>query len=458
MLEQLRARLRALLNQRQAHQETLDQILATCEAEGRSAFSADEDTKWAETRSAIDTIDAERAPVEERLAELETLATSSAAATAALAAAGAAVAGAPAVVRSEPATYRRDNARDVSFFGDAYRSQRGDFEARERLERHGREMVAAGELPESRDVGTGAFGALVVPQYLTELYAEVARAGRPTANVVRSLPLPDEGMTLNIPRGTTGTATAEQSSENTAVQETDFDETTLQVSVATIAGQQDVSRQSIERGRGTDEIVYADLVADYATKVNAYVLSKASIGLLNQSGVNSVTYTDASPTVTELWPKLADGTQQVNSTRFMPATVAIMHPRRWGWLTAAVDSTGRPLFVSSVAPQNPMGVGVANEYGQVVGTLSNGLPVVTDAGIPTNLGGGTNEDAILIMRADDALLWEEAPTPRRLRFEETLGGSLTVKLVVYGYVAFTAGRYPSSIAKISGTGLATPTF
>ena len=72
MLEQLRARLRALLNQRQAHQETLDQILATCEAEGRSAFSADEDTTWAETRSAIDTIDAERGPVEERIAELET--------------------------------------------------------------------------------------------------------------------------------------------------------------------------------------------------------------------------------------------------------------------------------------------------------------------------------------------------------------------------------------------------
>lgn len=107
---------------------------------------------------------------------------------------------------------------------------------------------------------------------------------------------------------------------------------------------------------------------------------------------------------------------------------------------------------------NAVGVGNAAEYGQVVGTL-HGLPVITDANIPTNLGAGTNEDIVIVAKLDDLLLWEQdGGMPRELRFEETNGGNLTVKVVVYGYSAFTAGRYPKSVATIGGTGLVTPTF
>ena len=113
---------------------------------------------------------------------------------------------------------------------------------------------------------------------------------------------------------------------------------------------------------------------------------------------------------------------------------------------------------NSQGPFNSVAVGQAAAYGQVVGTL-HGLPVVTDANIPTGLGAGTNEDRIIVARAEDLLLWEEGDgAPSRLRFEETTGGSLTVKLVVYGYSAFTGGRYPSALSVISGTGLVTPTF
>ena len=62
-------------------------------------------------------------------------------------------------------------------------------------------------------------------------------------------------------------------------------------------------------------------------------------------------------------------------------------------------------------------------------------------------------------KADDLLLWEEGDgTPRQARFEQTLGNQLTVKLVVYGYAAFTAERYAAAVSTISGTGLVTPTF
>jgi hypothetical protein len=133
-----------------------------------------------------------------------------------------------------------------------------------------------------------------------------------------------------------------------------------------------------------------------------------------------------------------------------------MHPRRWGFITAGLDSSNRPLVVpAGNNPDNAVGVGEAAAYGNVVGNLL-GLPVITDANIPTNEGTGTNEDSILIMKTDDMILFED--NIFQLKFEETNAGSLTTKMVVYGYNAFASGRYPSGISEISGTGLVTPTF
>jgi len=81
---------------------------------------------------------------------------------------------------------------------------------------------------------------------------------------------------------------------------------------------------------------------------------------------------------------------------------------------------------------------------------------VTDPNIPTNLGSGTNEDVILVLRASDLLLWESSVRSRVL--PEVGSGTLTVRLQVYGYIAFSAERYPKSTSLIGGSGLATPAF
>ena len=363
-------------------------------------------------------------------------------------------------VGSEPTTYNPGS--DHSFFVDAYRSQfRNDRSANARLERHGVEVSRNEGIDVQRDTGTSAFGALVVPQYLTDLFAPLARAGRPFANICMSLQLPDEGMVLNIPRGTTGTAAAAQASENAAVQETNFDETTLAIDVRTYAGQQDVSRQALERGRGIDSIIYADLAADYAAKLDAAILMGAGtsgthLGVTAVSGINAVTYTDNDPTVAEFWPKLHDAIQQVNSGRYLPPTVIVMHPRRWGWLQSGLSSSF-PIAAQANAPVNSVAVNQAVAYGQVVGNIA-GLPVVTDANIATDQGAGT-EDSVIVVRAEDMLLWEQGDgSPRELRFDETGSNTLTTKLVVAGYSAFAGGRYPEAVAEITGTGLIAPTF
>ena len=190
--------------------------------------------------------------------------------------------------------------------------------------------------------------------------------------------------------------------------------------------------------------------------INGSGSSGQPLGIKSVSGINTTTYTDASPTVAEFYPKLADAIQKVNANRFAPATAIIMHPRRWGFITAGLDSSNRPLVVpAGNNPDNPIGVGEAVKYGNVVGNLL-GLPVITDANIQTDAGSGNDEDIILIVKAEDHILFEDGLF--QLKFEETNAGSLTTKMVVYGYNAFASGRYPAGTTMINGTGLVTPSF
>lgn len=350
-------------------------------------------------------------------------------------------------VKSEPRTYTQESK--FSFIADAYNAQfNGDFAARERLSRHMNE-----ERIERRDVTSANFAGLVVPQYLTELAAPFARAGRPTADIARKHQLPAAGLTLNISKVTTGSSVASQT-EGAAVSETNMDDTLLTINVNTYAGQQNVSRQALERGTGIDSLVMADLVSAYHTTLNTAVVAE----LLASSG-QSVTYTDASPTVAELYPKLLDAIQKVQTTFFAGPNVIVMHPRRLAWILAALDSSNRPLAVPTPVAMNPVAFGSGSvQYGNSGYSIA-GLPVVTDATVSVAQGAGTNEDTIYIGNAQELHLWEEGDgSPMMLRFEQPKGAELDVQMIVYGYAAFTANRYPNAWAKIGGTGLVTPTF
>ena len=355
-------------------------------------------------------------------------------------------------VKDEPLTYST-NSRN-SFLRDVYMSQhRQDPSAGQRIARHSAEMEV-----EHRDVGTGAFSGLVVPAYLTSQAAALVRAGRVTANLCNSLPLDDSGMTLNISRVTTGSATAIQASENAAVQETNIDDTLLTIDVRTIAGQQDVSRQAIERGTGVDSLVMNDLAAAYAANLDTQVLNGSGssgqhLGILNTSGIGSQTYTAATATIAGLWPKLIATIGDIGSNRYLPCDALIFAPRRWSWIIAQLDGNNRPLVLPAASgPTNAMGVGDAAGV-EAVGQIA-GVPCFTDGNMPTTLGSGSDEDRIIAIRRADQLLWEQGNgAPALLRMEQTAGGNLTVKMVVYAYSGFTAGRYPTAVSVLGGTGL-----
>jgi len=360
---------------------------------------------------------------------------------------------APAVVKSEARTY--SPKAETSFIADAYSAQfNNDFAAKERLARHMNE-----EKIERRDVTSANFAGLVVPQFLTELAAPFARAGRPFLEVARKHQLPDSGLVISISKVTTGSSTAVQT-EGAAVSETNMDDTKLDVSVVTVAGQQNVSRQAIERGTNIDSLVMADLVAAYHTNLDSLFVTTSATSLTNTI-TQVVTYTDASPTVAELYPKLADAIQRIQTNFFAGPNFILMHPRRLAFILAALDDQKRPLAVPvpnfNGQPAIASGNG-APVYGNSGYTIM-GLPVITDANVITTNGAGANEDVIILGNTQEAHLFEQGSgEPMMLRFEQPKASELDVTMIVYGYSAFTANRYPNAFSLIGGTGLVTPTF
>ena len=364
-------------------------------------------------------------------------------------------------VGKEPRTYekgvRETNGEFRSFFRDLFRSGEGDVSAQTRIARHTREM--ASEQRAAISTSSGGVG-LVPPQYLLDELAEFARASRPFADAIGGRPLPDVGMTFNVPRVTTGTSTAVQT-EGSAIQDGSAVTDYLSFAVNTVAGKQDISRQLLDRSDpATDTVLGQDLAADYAKQLDTQMLNQATNGITVLSGVNTVTYTDATPTAGELYAKFADAIQQVWTNRFAAPSLIVMHPRRWAFFLGAVDSQNRPLVLPDAGAANQafnaMATGTVSAPAGLVGILM-GLPVVIDPNISITLGAGTNEDIIIVTRREDQLLFEVgAPTVA----VETgvLSANLQVRIYAYGYFAFTFARYAKATSRIAGTGLATPTF
>lgn len=358
-------------------------------------------------------------------------------------------------VGAEPATYR--SGGEHSYFRDLFRATTyGDRDSAERLHRNDAEVRTSSGLNSSDTTG----GDFVPPLYLTDQWVAFARAQRVVASEVNVLALPSGTDSITLPRITGGTAVAEVSTQNSALQETDAVTDSVTASVTTIAGVQRLSIQLIEQSPvNVDQVIMQDLMSALAQKVDQFVISNnasGKYGITAVSGINSVAYTTTAPTASGLYAKIADGIQQIHSGRFAAPTKIFMHPRRWAFFLAAADSNGRPLVVPNAGgPFNVMG----NQDGVVAagsaGTLQ-GLPVYLDANIPTNLGAGTNQDQILIVKHDDLYLWESAPKAEVFRETYADQGSVLVRL--YEYLAFQGGRYPESIAAVGGTGLVTPSF
>ena len=440
---------------------TLDHV----QAEGRHALSADETTRLKELRTANDQAKIDLAGVDEKLAEAravkaEEVDTQVKARKTEPAARKPVTRESTVRVGTEERTYRPDiDRRGKQFLWDVVRGTLfNDYSANQRLAQHMHEERVDRPQYLERAVGTGAFTGLVVPQYLTDMYAPAVAALRPFADICNKHELPPDGMTVNISRITTGTSVVLQATENTAPTESAADDTLLTENVQTASGWQDVSRQAIERGTGVDDVLMDDLFRRFATALDGTLLNQATTGL--SAVATAVTYDDASPTTPELYPKIlgaSAGSEAALLAQAFP-THAVMHSRRWYWMASQMTSTW-PFINSAGVPVQAGGVAADAGYNQGIrGRLPIGLGVVVDNNIATNLGTATSQDEIYVVPSAECHLWEDPAAPVFIRAEQAAAEKLSIRMVLYGYFAYSLRRYANGMQKVAGTGLATPAF
>jgi HK97 family phage major capsid protein len=363
---------------------------------------------------------------------------------------------APTRVISEEPTYHERAGHD--FLADAMAAEfGGSYEARERIQRYQNEVRL-----EKRDSGTSNFAGLVVPQYLVNQFAPLRRAGRPTADISVNAPLPGVGMTVNLGRLTTG-ITSYAATEGTAVTESSPDDTLLTVNVRTVQSMWDLSKQASLRGVGVEDQLLGDGIRSYHSLLDSQILNGDGSapnhrGILNTSGINGVTYTDASPTWAEFFPKLVAAVTAVSSNFYGSATHIVAHPSLIGCWLRALDTTNRPIFGPTAG--NPFNAAATYDRPDYLGGGLQilGIPVVADANMPTNLGSGTDETAVIVGDFRESYLWEDnSGNPLFVRFEEP-SGTNAIRTILFGFSAYSAGKYPTAFSAITGTGLITSTW
>lgn len=438
-------------------------IIASASQESRSHLSADEDARVTELFLAKDSAKAAIDGIQVKLANAQKIKAEDMIDRAAQSEVTPTKAPRPAYdevarVGREERTYHAGWDRKGSMFLRDVIHQHlfNDVGANTRLSRHMAEEKVERHQYLERAVGTGAFTGLTVPQYLTDMYAPAIAALRPFADICNQHDLPVSGMTVNISRITGPSGVALQAAEGDAVQETNMDDTLLTEAVLTASGQQTISRQAIDRGTGIEEVIMDDLFRRYATSLDSTLINQTVTGLDAISNV--VTYADANPTGTELWPKILQGASNTEAALlgFARPDAVIMHSRRWYWLQGQLSSQW-PLFGQPGINGVRGGENYAAQYGSGArGVMPNGMVAVIDNNVSTTLS--SNQDAIYIVATDECHLWSDPAAPVFLRCEQPAAATLGVLLVLYGYFAYSLRRYQNAMSKVSGSGMVAPVF
>jgi HK97 family phage major capsid protein len=288
----------------------------------------------------------------------------------------------------------------------------------------------------SADPGAGPF---LGPGYLGERFNTAARAEGSLAAALGLMPLPRGVKRIDIPRFDTGASAGVQASEGAAVSQTDVDGGSQAGNIAPVSGRQTLSLQALEYPEpGFDVVLARELGAAIGTAIDTQLVSGSNaaglqtLGLANVTGIKTVTWTDASPTsqefVGQCWKAYNEIAGSGEGIADPDAYLTVVHPRRLAWLRH------NPQASQSIAPEVP-------------GRL------IACAGLRTNLGGGTEDEAFVIV-ADELPAF--ASQLRLIVDVESVSGTLQVRLVAYRMIGSGFGRAPAAICRISGTGMVAP--
>lgn len=357
-----------------------------------------------------------------------------------------------------------------SYYRDLVLGERaGDKGALERLKRHGEQVGALHELRERRawerlqagpfeyrvtpDRTDGYGGYFAPPAWLNEMFATANRPGRVLAGLMPKVALPPGVSEINVPVIETGTV-VQPATDDTPVVDQDLTDSAASSQVVPFAGQADVALQLLEQspvGAHLDWAIFMDLTEAYDFDLESQLIygidgtSTSLRGVTQVTGINTVTYTSASPTGSKMWPYLSQLPASIGKTRRKPPECWMMTTARWCYFQGSEDAGERPFGLS------PVFIGKDNDTTpDPIGGLM-GWPVFLNDAIPTNLGTGGKQDQVLCLRPRDLILLEGAP--QTLVAREPLSGALGVRLQMHCNAAALTGRRPAGIGVLEGTGM-----
>ena len=348
----------------------------------------------------------------------------------------------------EPLTYEQHQghlpeSERTSYCADLARAKFLDNDvARERLERHAREMertkTETRNAPSSlgleyrvnpnRTQGQGGYFA--PPLWIISAFATTPRAESVLTRLIPSFDLPEGVQSVNVPRLVTGGAN-DVPADNAAQYEEGWTDAAVSQPVSTFSAKVDYSLQALDQspqGAHLDWAVFTALQEGYIGAVESSLLMGTGVGpeftgMLNLSGTTKTKFNETvsanKELGTKMFPYIGQTIAQVGVKRKRPPEALLMTTSRLAWLGTSEDNQNRPLLLTDYTGSN-----------FPVASLT-GIGVYLDDSIPTNLGKEKTQDVIIACRPTDFIFLSSAP--KAAVMEDVLSGTLEARFLMHTY-------------------------
>ena len=313
---------------------------------------------------------------------------------------------------------------------------------------------------------TGGF--LVVPQYLQEMFAAVRRQG----NALRRLGWlnvhqTEETNQVLFPKAS-GSLTVGLVAELAVKPTADNAYSQVTIGLYTMAGIAGISRQL---ARSADPAIAEILARDLSLLLGNLEeqLVFTGTGTQQPRGIVNTTGTSAVPSATQtalngavtgqiLIDAIIDCAAVVATNYYGPVTGAIMRPSRLAFLQKTKDTQGNYVLNLAGTTRQPMATESEDVGGSDTFELL-GIPMAQSTNIPANLGGGANQDCVIIADWAEAhwfQRWDQQLDSSDIATDGAGNSAFATNRVLFRLeeiAGFSAERYPAAFCVLTGSGL-----
>lgn len=340
-----------------------------------------------------------------------------------------------------------------SFYNDVKSANKGDQRARERLE----EAVTDSE-GKAMVEGTDTAGGFLVPPQISDELIRIRDAGGVLRGLFSSQPIAtDELRIAAIDNGLAVAWTAELAEKITS----EFNFSELSTNVFTAAGLAVASNQLLMDSKfSIDQLINADLAKRFVALEEIAFLNGSGVGqplgIRNTAGVEVLPFTARAVDIPALLDKITDAITQVYTDYFGAPDAIVMHPRTWGAIVKARETTSPSTYLIGAGSTafGRRGNDALPGYG--AGPLPRGdlfgVDVYTTPNVPVTLGDAGDESCIVVGNFSEGLILDR----QGITTDQSEHVFFTSNQTVFRSeerVGFTAARYPSAFKVIEGDGL-----